>query len=109
MRDPNNWEDPLEFKPERFLDSSRSSQKDAIKEEVLRYIAFGSGRRGCPGANLAYVSVETAIGVMVQCFDWKIKGDKINMNEAAGKITITMANPLTCSLVPRTQISLSSK
>ncbi|CAL9234425.1 unnamed protein product [Arabidopsis halleri] len=109
MRDPNNWEDPLEFKPERFLDSSRSSQKDAIKEEVLRYIAFGSGRRGCPGANLAYVSVETAIGVMVQCFDWKIKGDKINMNEAAGKITITMANPLKCSLVPRTQISLSSK
>ncbi|KAG7572615.1 Cytochrome P450 superfamily [Arabidopsis suecica] len=109
MRDPNNWEDPLEFKPERFLDSSRSSQKDAIKDEVLRYIAFGSGRRGCPGANLAYVSVETAIGVMVQCFDWKIKGDKINLNEAAGKITITMAHPLKCSLVPRTQISLSSK
>ncbi|KAG7572617.1 Cytochrome P450 superfamily [Arabidopsis suecica] len=108
MRDPDNWEDPLEFKPERFLDSSRSSQKDAIKEEVLNYIPFGSGRRGCPGANLAYVSVGTSIGVMVQCFDWKIKGDKINMNEAPGKISLTMAHPLKCTLVPRTLIPLAS-
>ncbi|CAA0372281.1 unnamed protein product [Arabidopsis thaliana] len=109
MRDPDNWEDPLEFKPERFLDSSRSSQKDAIKEEVLKYISFGSGRRGCPGVNLAYVSVETAIGVMVQCFDWKIDGHKINMNEVAGKGTLSMAHPLKCTLVPRSVTPLTSK
>ncbi|XP_010473089.1 PREDICTED: cytochrome P450 705A5-like [Camelina sativa] len=100
MRDPANWEDPLVFKPERFLDSSRSNQK----EELLKFISFGSGRRGCPGVNLAYVSVGTAIGVMVQCFDWKIKGDKVNMDEAAGKITLTMAHPLKCTLVPRNHV-----
>ncbi|KAG5378782.1 hypothetical protein IGI04_026624, partial [Brassica rapa subsp. trilocularis] len=80
MRDPDVWEYPEEFKPERFLPSSRSYQEEVL----LKYIPFGSGRRGCPGSNLAYLSVETAIGVMVQCFDWKIEGDEVNMEEARG-------------------------
>ncbi|XP_010513320.2 PREDICTED: cytochrome P450 705A5-like [Camelina sativa] len=105
MRDPEYWEYPLEFKPERFLTSSM--KKDEIRDEVLKYIPFGSGRRGCAGANLAYVSVGTAIGVMCQCFDWKTKEDKVNMDEAAGKITLTMAHPPKCTLVPRTLIPLT--
>lgn len=96
MRDPDVWEYPEEFKPERFLPSSRSYQEDEMKEEVLKYIPFGSGRRGCPGSNLAYLSVEIAIGVMVQCFDWKIEGDEVNMEEARGTLTLTMAHPLKC-------------
>ncbi|CAA7015878.1 unnamed protein product [Microthlaspi erraticum] len=99
MRDPNFWEDPEEFKPERF-------QEEETREEVLRYLPFGSGRKGCPGTSLAYVSVEHAIGVMVQCFGWKIKGDKVNMDEAPGSVTLTMAHPLKCTPVPRTQIPL---
>lgn len=97
MRDPDIWEYPDEFKPERFLPSSRSFQEDEMKEEVLKYIPFGSGRKGCPGSNLAYLSVGTAIGVMVQCFDWKIEGDKVNMEEALGTMTVAMAHPLKCT------------
>ncbi|CAA7015879.1 unnamed protein product [Microthlaspi erraticum] len=99
MRDPNFWEDPEEFKPERF-------QEEETREEVLKYLPFSSGRRGCPGTSLAYVSVENAIGVMVQCFDWKIKGDKVDISEAPGSVTLTMAYPLKCTPVPRTQIPL---
>ncbi|CAA7028114.1 unnamed protein product [Microthlaspi erraticum] len=106
MRDPDVWGDPEEFKPERFLASSRSGQEEEIaREEILKYIPFGSGRRGCPGANLAYVYVGNVIGVMVQCFDWKIQGDKINMNEAVGALSLTMAHPLKCTPVPRTLFS----
>lgn len=97
MTDPDVWEYPEEFRPERFLPSSRSYQEDEMKEEVLKYIPFRSGRRGCPGSNLAYLSVETAIGVMVQCFDWKIEGDEVNMEEARGTLTLTMAHPLKCT------------
>ncbi|OAO97437.1 CYP705A2 [Arabidopsis thaliana] len=102
MRDPDFWEDPDEFKPERFLSISRSGQEDEIRDKFLKYIPFASGRRGCPGTNLAYASVGTAVGVMVQCFDWKIEGEKVNMNEAAGTMVLTMAHPLKCTPVPRT-------
>uniref|UniRef100_A0A1J3GGP1 Cytochrome P450 705A5 n=1 Tax=Noccaea caerulescens TaxID=107243 RepID=A0A1J3GGP1_NOCCA len=81
MRDPDSWEDPNEFKPERFLGSSVTEQEEERREQALKYLPFGSGRRGCPGVNLAYIFVGTAIGVMVQCFDWRIKGDKVNMEE----------------------------
>ena len=64
MRDPYLWEDPEEFKPERFLPASPRSggqEDEMIKEEVLKYIPFGSGRRGCPGSNLAFIFLGTAI------------------------------------------------
>ncbi|VYS57986.1 unnamed protein product [Arabidopsis thaliana] len=102
MRDPDSWEDPDEFKPERFLSYSRSGQEDE-KEQTLKYLSFGGGRRGCPGVNLGYIFVETAIGMMVQCFDWKIEGDKVNMEETYGGMNLTMVNPLKCTPVPRTQ------
>ncbi|CAH2079686.1 unnamed protein product [Thlaspi arvense] len=101
MRDPDSWEDPNEFKPERFLDSSRSGEEDE-REHAFKYIPFGGGRRGCPGVNLAYIFLGTAIGVMVQCFDWKIKGDKVNMEEAPRALVLTMAHPLNCIPVSRT-------
>ncbi|XP_010466194.1 PREDICTED: cytochrome P450 705A5-like [Camelina sativa] len=98
MRDPEFWEEPNEFKPERFLGTGKEDKR----EHALKYIPFGSGRRGCPGVNLAYILVGTAIGVMVQCFDWKIKGDKVNMEESRGALVLTMANPLNCIPVART-------
>ncbi|KFK39341.1 hypothetical protein AALP_AA3G231600 [Arabis alpina] len=101
MRDPDYWEDPNEFKPERFLASSISEQEDGRREQALKYLPFGSGRRVCPGANLAYIFVETAIGVMVQCFDWRIKGDKVNMKETVSGMILSMAHPLKCTPVPR--------
>lgn len=101
MRDPDFWEDPEEFKPERFLASSRLGQEDEKREDMLKYIPFGSGRRACPGSHLAYAVVGSVIGVMVQNFDWRIKGEKINMKEG-GTMTLTMAQPLQCTPVPRT-------
>ncbi|CAH2053248.1 unnamed protein product [Thlaspi arvense] len=102
MRDPDSWEDANEFKPERFLGSSRLGQEDE-REQALKYMPFSSGRRGCPGTNLAYVFVGIAIGVMVQCFDWRIKGDKVNMEETVQGMNLTMVHPLTCTPVPRTK------
>ncbi|CAA7022396.1 unnamed protein product [Microthlaspi erraticum] len=101
MRDSGSWEDPDEFKPERFL-ASLTREDEEIKEKTLNYLPFGSGRRGCTGENLGSIFVGTAIGVMVQCFDWEVNGDKVNMEEAAGRFFLTMAHPLICTPLPRT-------
>ncbi|CAH8340831.1 unnamed protein product [Eruca vesicaria subsp. sativa] len=84
MRDPDSWEDPKEFKSERFLASLRSSKEEEIKGELLKYIPFGSGRRGCSGENLATIFVGSAIGTMVQGFDWGTNGGEVKMDETIG-------------------------
>jgi len=79
------------------------SSSSGQEEKPFKYLPFGGGRRGCPGGNLAYIFVGTAIGVMVQCFDWKIKGDKVNMEETFEGMNLSMVHPLKCTPVLRSQ------
>nr|QWK52240.1 cytochrome P450 705A1-2 [Isatis tinctoria] len=96
MRDLDSWKDPDEFKPERFL-----GEEEERREKTLNFLPFGAGRRGCPGSNVAYILGGITIGVMVQCFDWKVEGDKINMEEATGRAFLALAHPLNCTPIPR--------
>ncbi|CDO96872.1 unnamed protein product [Coffea canephora] len=43
-RDPNIWDDPESFKPERF---------EGVEIASSKLLPFGMGRRSCPGAGLA--------------------------------------------------------
>ncbi|CAI0406231.1 unnamed protein product [Linum tenue] len=52
-RDPNLWEDPTSFRPERYGKGGNESCK---------LIAFGLGRRSCPGAGLAQRVVGFTLG-----------------------------------------------
>jgi cytochrome P450 len=101
MRDPELWDSPDEFRPERFLvspkerDDSELDQNES-KGQNFQYVPFGSGRRRCPGSNLATILLNTSIAAMVQCFDWKVgDGDegKVNMEVGAG-MSLPMAHPL---------------
>ncbi|KAJ4917674.1 hypothetical protein Rs2_03224 [Raphanus sativus] len=100
MRDPDSWEEPEKFQPERFMVSPSKGEKEMREQLALNYLPFGSGRRGCPGSNLAYIFIGVAIGTMVQCFDWIVNDNKVNMEEA-GDMTLRMAHPLKCTLVAR--------
>ncbi|XP_010508469.1 PREDICTED: cytochrome P450 705A5-like [Camelina sativa] len=108
MRDPDFWEDPNEFKPERFLTSSRSGKEDERREKALKYIPFGGGRRGCPGENLAYIILGSVVGMMVQGFEWRIKGDKVDLEESIKGLTLTMAHPPKFTPIARTLNPLTS-
>lgn len=83
-RDPNTWDDPDSFKPERF-------EKE---EEAQKLLAFGLGRRACPGSGLAQRIVGLALGSLIQCFEWERVGNvEVDMKEGVGN-TVPKAIPL---------------
>ncbi|OEL38402.1 Cytochrome P450 71A1, partial [Dichanthelium oligosanthes] len=59
-RDPEAWESPEEFRPERFVGSAVD-----FRGQHFQLIPFGAGRRMCPGVNLAMSVVELALANLV--------------------------------------------
>ncbi|XP_067683550.1 cytochrome P450 1A5-like isoform X2 [Haliotis asinina] len=47
-RDPDQWEDPATFKPERFL-----TEEGKVKTTITHFLPFSVGRRACLGEYLA--------------------------------------------------------
>lgn len=102
-RDPRHWEEPEEFRPERFMEDEEGGKKQMdVRGQHFELIPFGSGRRMCPGTSLALQVVQVNLGVMIQCFDWIVEGgkDKVDMEEKPG-LTLARAHPLLCVLSPR--------
>jgi cytochrome P450 len=58
--DPELWEEPEAFRPERFIDA---------QPEPYSYLPFGGGAHRCLGAALATLELETAIAGITERFD----------------------------------------
>nr|XP_043614766.1 cytochrome P450 76T24-like [Erigeron canadensis] len=69
-RDPNIWSGPEIFMPERFLDVEID-----YRGQNFELIPFGSGRRMCPGLNVAHRMLHLMLGSLIQKFDWKLEGN----------------------------------
>ncbi|RDY02365.1 Cytochrome P450 71A1, partial [Mucuna pruriens] len=93
QRDPEFWESPEEFLPERF----EKSEVD-FKGQHFQFIPFGFGRRGCPGMSFGVVFVEYVLACLLYWFDWKLpesdalKQD-IDMSEKFG-LVVSKKTPL---------------
>ncbi|XP_030537999.2 cytochrome P450 81Q32-like [Rhodamnia argentea] len=94
QNDPKYWPDATKFKPERF--EGMEGVRDGYK-----MMPFGSGRRGCPGENLALRMVGLTLGSLIQCFEWnRISDEPIDMTEGTG-LTMPKAQPLLAKCRPR--------
>ncbi|KAL3358984.1 hypothetical protein AABB24_015856 [Solanum stoloniferum] len=96
--DSSLWEDPLDFKPERFWESDID-----VRGQNFELIPFGAGRRICPGLPLAIKMVPVTLGSILNTFNWKLHGGiapkDLDMEEKFG-ITLGKAQPLLAIPVP---------
>ncbi|KAI8015352.1 Cytochrome P450 76A2 [Camellia lanceoleosa] len=91
-RDLECWDDPMEFKPERFLDS-----KTDYKGQHYELIPFGAGRRMCAGVPLAHRMLHLVLGSLLHEFEWKLNGqvtaETMDRKERMG-VTVRKFEPL---------------
>lgn len=100
-RDPNSWEKPLEFWPDRFLQSDID-----VRGQHFQLLPFGTGRRGCPAWKLGLLNVQLMLATLVHAFDWSlpILSDgsqmEVDLAETFG-LTLLMEKRLLAMVVPR--------
>ncbi|XP_042519764.1 cytochrome P450 89A2-like [Macadamia integrifolia] len=95
-RDPQAWEDPMEFRPERFLSSIVGGEEviDITGKKEIKMMPFGAGRRICPGLDLAMLHLEYFVANLVRDFEWKARdGEDVDLSEEI-QFTVVMKNPL---------------
>nr|AYM47547.1 flavonoid 3'-hydroxylase [Dracaena cambodiana] len=85
-RDPTVWDEPEEFKPERFL-----GKEIDVKGQDFELLPFGSGRRMCPGYSLGLKVIQVSLANLLHGFEWKppkgMKAEELNMEEIFGLST----------------------
>lgn len=97
-RDPQLWDKPEEFCPERFIGKEMD-----VKGNNLELLPFGAGRRMCPGYSLGQKIIESSLANLLHGFNWKLpdkmKEEDLEMEEIYGLTTpkkdplVTIANP----------------
>ncbi|KAM4067578.1 cytochrome p450 [Hirsutella rhossiliensis] len=69
--DPKHFLEPMEFKPERWMDKNSSDVKEASQP-------FSLGPRGCLGRNFAYMEVNLLLAKMLWTYDLDLVNDKVD-------------------------------
>uniref|UniRef100_A0A0E0K0L2 Cytochrome P450 n=1 Tax=Oryza punctata TaxID=4537 RepID=A0A0E0K0L2_ORYPU len=96
-RDPKYWEDPEEFKPERFENNDMD-----YKGNTFEYLPFGSGRRICPGINFGIANMELPLASLLYHFDWKLPGEMasrdLDMQETPGMVAAKLTSLSMCPI-----------
>ncbi|KAF8769708.1 hypothetical protein HU200_006316 [Digitaria exilis] len=100
-RDEREWENAMEFSPERFLPGGDGEGVDVTGTKAIRMMPFGVGRRICAGLGVAMLHLEYFVANMVREFEWQeVAGHEVDFAEK-NEFTVVMKKPLRPRLVPR--------
>ncbi|EOX97186.1 Cytochrome P450 82C4, putative isoform 1 [Theobroma cacao] len=103
MRDPNVWEKPSEFVPERFLNEHA---KFDVRGQDFEFVPFGSRRRMCPGATFALQILHLTLARLIHGFELgKVSDKPVDMTESPA-LTLPKATPLEVTVTPRLSSNL---
>ncbi|CAA7394439.1 unnamed protein product [Spirodela intermedia] len=99
---PEMWEDPGEYRPERFLQGGDGWETDVTGMRGVRMMPFGVGRRICPAASLGTLHVQMMLARMVREFRWvSVPGEGPPDPEETFAFTVVMKEPLRAAIVER--------
>ncbi|PON48515.1 Cytochrome P450, E-class, group I [Trema orientale] len=103
-RDPSVWDQPEEFRPERFLEKAVD-----VKGQSFELLPFGSGRRMCPGYSLGLKMIRSSLANLLHGFTWKLpdtmRAENLGMEEVYGLATVRKF-PLVAVMEPRLPVHL---
>lgn len=80
-RNPNIWENPDEFRPERHMDGTDCGPEVQLTETDMRFVTFSTGRRGCIASKLGTNMTIMLLARLLQAFTWNLPPgtDKIEL------------------------------
>ncbi|KAL9586169.1 MAG: hypothetical protein Q9212_001090 [Teloschistes hypoglaucus] len=82
---PEYWDEPMEFKPERWLDSQSPDVKEASQPFLL-------GPRSCIGRNFAYMEMNLLLAKMLWTYDLELVNKKLDWLKE-GKVHVLWWKP----------------
>ncbi|KAK7317590.1 hypothetical protein RJT34_01956 [Clitoria ternatea] len=95
--DPRVWEDPMSFKPERFVWSEENSGFEAFDisgSKEIKMMPFRAGRRICPAYILAMLHLEFFLANLVWNFERKVpNGVDVDLSRKQ-EFTMVIKHPL---------------
>lgn len=95
-RDPQTWENPTWFMPERFMRSNHD-----YRGHGFEFIPFGAGRRICPGLLLALRMVHLMLASLLHSFAWKLPNGMAPQDvDMSNKIGITIRKEIPLQAIP---------
>ncbi|XP_076903031.1 cytochrome P450 93B2-like [Bidens hawaiensis] len=95
-RNHKYWENPLEFKPERFLEDGVLKTSLDVRGQNFQLLLFGSGRRSCPGINMTMRQLPVMISALIQCFEWNVNDKQMLSMDERGGLTAPRVVDLVC-------------
>ncbi|KAJ0677938.1 putative cytochrome P450 [Helianthus annuus] len=99
--DPKVWDEPMEFKPERFM--VNDGVFDVSGSRGIKMMPFGAGRRICPGSDLALLHLEYFVANLIWYFHWSFPdGYHVDLSEKI-EFTTVMKNPLRAQITSRAE------
>ncbi|KAJ6296456.1 hypothetical protein OIU76_027200 [Salix suchowensis] len=99
---PEWWENPSEFRPERFLEEEKDTEAIVGGKVDFRFLPFGVGRRSCPGIILAMPILGLIVAKLVSNFEMIAPPgmEKIDVSEKGGQFSLHIANHSTVVFKP---------
>ncbi|KAJ1294732.1 hypothetical protein BS78_01G168600 [Paspalum vaginatum] len=98
-KNPRVWPEPLQFRPERHLGDGDGVV--VLAEPDLRFITFGTGRRGCPGVSLGSSFTMVLFARLLQGFSWTKPPGVGAVSLQESPTSLALATPLVLQAKPR--------